>query len=616
MKAFDLIAQLTRLRRIHTDCRLYSKINKEFSKAPVTVASSAPDYLIQNLRNARSSQNVLEIVKDHYNIMNSKQVMQALRSIYLLQKQGSQDLSTQQIMKNPSFERLCHKLKSQAGLIELNETIEALKVVSYVGVSSTSTIVQVLLQLLRHNINDLSLHHIIFLDFLLRQFKSSPLVEALLIALPIVFDVNLPVKIETRNVTYLVEYLQYVSKKRVSEKCISLIVNNLKTHCQDGSVLEPKLAKSIIWSICDMEDNEFFEPLLKDALNAMLFNIDAFDWRDLETTLSKLATKYSPQYPFYYDEVFYDTCASYVIDKDLGFQEALYTLRKMLKPNHSNEKLLSYLSQKCHEDPHLLLKAPPMTIFTVAISISLTEFRPIHWETMKNALAETTCFQDYKKPDILWMKLAAALCSLDVYKFDVLDKCFSDSYLESMIKQRNIFDFGNFILVCQAINAFQPNYAHLLPSTNIINNIFAQINHNENYPLEVPLIKGLGGEVYVKTGVTSKLAHHIDHVVVLRKGGYPISLPQDAKHLEDITVAPDSQIVLILVLGPSHYTINNKKLKASTALMIKTLEAKNYTVIPFSLEVWEGLADFEKVPYLMQEIKSSIENEQNMSEIR
>ncbi|KAK5647620.1 hypothetical protein RI129_002512 [Pyrocoelia pectoralis] len=592
MNAFEVFTQINKFKNIHFNVyyRLYSKINKEFPKQAVAVSSPAPDYLIQNLRNARTSQNVLEIVKDHYNIMNTKQVMQALRSIYSLQKQGSSDLSTQQMIKNPNFEKLCHKLKTQAGLIELNETIEALKVISYVGVSTTSTIVQVLLQLLRHNINDLSLHQLIFLDFLLRQFKSSPLVEALLIALPIVFD--------------------YVSKKRVSEKCITLIVNNLRTFFQNGSVVEPKSAKSIIWSICDMEENEFFEPLLKDAMNALLININAFDWRDLETTLSKLTMKYSSQYPFYYDEIFFDTCANFIIDKDLGFHEALYTLRKMLKPSHSNNKLLNYLSQKCYDDPNLLKAAPPMTIFTVAMSVSLTEFRPIHWDAIKSALVDTTCFRDYKKPDILWIKLAAALCSLDIYKFDVLDKCFSDSYVESIIKQRNLLDYSNFILVCQAIRVFQPNYVHLLPSTNIINNMLAQMSFNEVYPLEGPLIKGLGGDVYVKTGIKSKVGHHIDHVMVLRKGGYPVSLPQDIKFLEEISLAPDNQLILVLLFGPSHYTSNCKRLKSSTALMIRTLESKNHTVVPICLHVWEALADFEKVPYLMQEIKTSTENEQ------
>lgn len=48
-------------------------------------------------------------------------------------------------------------------------------------------------------------------------------------------------------------------------------------------------------------------------------------------------------------------------------------------------------------------------------------------------------------------------------------------------------------------------------------------------------------------------------------------------------------------------------MKGTTALMIKILEAKGYTVVPICLEEWNDLPDFEKIPYVMQAIKNKTE---------
>lgn len=36
----------------------------------------------------------------------------------------------------------------------------------------------------------------------------------------------------------------------------------------------------------------------------------------------------------------------------------------------------------------------------------------------------------------------------------------------------------------------------------------------------------------------------------------------------------------------------------------KTIEALGLVVLPISLDVWDGLIDYEKIPYIMRELKS------------
>lgn len=122
-------------------------------------------------------------------------------------------------------------LKSHARSIDIYEVIEALKILSYIRTPTDSKIAQILLQLIRQNVNSLSLQQIIFVEYLIKQFKqTTPLSEALLIALPIVFEVNLEVKIDRDNMSHLCDVLQYVSRKHVSDSCLDMIINAIITH--------------------------------------------------------------------------------------------------------------------------------------------------------------------------------------------------------------------------------------------------------------------------------------------------------------------------------------------------------------------------------------------------
>lgn len=233
-------------------------------------------------------------------------------------------MSTKEILAHRDFRKLCRKLRNQAASIELSETIEALKVVSYVGVPADSTIFQVLLQLIRHNVNSLNLQQIIFLEFLLTQSEPSPLAEALKIALPMVFEIHLPMKMDYDNLSQLADCLFFASRNNLREDSVERIVNALMAHRE----FDAKTAKSVVWSVCDMDSNEMFRPLIKRAIDSLIVHLDELSFNDMETTLTKLIGRYSRKSTYFYDETFFDMCANYVIDKDLGFKQSIYILRK------------------------------------------------------------------------------------------------------------------------------------------------------------------------------------------------------------------------------------------------------------------------------------------------
>lgn len=65
---------------------------------------------------------------------------------------------------------------------------------------------------------------------------------------------------------------------------------------------------------------------------------------------------------------------------------------------------------------------------------------------------------------------------------------------------------------------------------------------------------------------------------------------------------------------PNNYVINLNTLKGPFVLTNKTIEALGVKLLPISMDVWDSLMDYEKIPYIMRELKS-IANVNLVSEI-
>jgi FAST kinase domain-containing protein 2 len=238
-------------------------------------------------------------------------------------------MTKQQIVNNPDFIKLCKRLKSQARSITLNDAIEALKIVSYVGVPANSTIVQVLLQLIRHGVNELSLQQIIFLEFIMRNFDKNPLVDALRIAFPLVFEAQLSLKVAQDDATNLAEFLQYACKKPLSDCSVNIIIESLGKLSQD---IDMKTAKSVVWSLCEMKRPlPSHQALLIRCWDILTHNIQQCSYTEIEDLLSWMVKKTAWKQTQFYHEGFADSCARYVVAKDCGFEKGTWVLKKLTR---------------------------------------------------------------------------------------------------------------------------------------------------------------------------------------------------------------------------------------------------------------------------------------------
>ncbi|XP_022913028.2 uncharacterized protein [Onthophagus taurus] len=596
------MSMLLKRLKLYNNLRLLSSsINKGVIKASNPNNNQNVDLLENNLKGSSSIDELFSLVNSHYTIMNAHHVMHALNTIFTLQKQERRFKSSpNKILLDPTFEKLCSKLTVFAGTIDYGDVLDALKVLTLLNVPSNSTIYQTLLQLLRHSINQFSLHQIIFLHFLLTKVEKTPLSEAFLLALPMAFELMVPLKLDRTNTKLLADCLQFTSRNNVSNQCVEIIALALLR-----LKLNPRISLSVIWSVCDLQPASYTEPLLKKLLKNIMFNLGEYNYDELESTLTKLTNRFSNRNPYYYNQEFYDFCANYIIDNDTGFEQGTHFLRKVLKTNYFNPNIFEYVLKSCRENSDLLKLGDPLHVYTLICTAALTDYESENVDYLKKILMgfnHKYFLKNFPERENL-LRYATSLCILGNYSRVVLEKIFNPVYLDKIYQKRFVHDVENIILLSQLIKLYKPEFKDLLPDNEWLRTLRNNTFFGNEFPLEGVLHTVFGGKNFVRTNVTSKMHHMIDHVIVLRKGGFPVHVEQSSLDLEDIPIDSSNQMILILGLSNQRYSVRTKIMKASTMLTIKMLEDKGYAVVPIDLGVFKNCQDFEKIPYIMEQIK-------------
>lgn len=62
--------------------------------------------------------------------------------------------------------------------------------------------------------------------------------------------------------------------------------------------------------------------------------------------------------------------------------------------------------------------------------------------------------------------------------------------------------------------------------------------------------------------------------------------------------------IAIMLYKPNSYVINLNCLRGPYVMTNKTIEALGVIPLPISMNVWDGLFEYEKIPYLMRELKA------------
>lgn len=240
------------------------------------------------------------------------------------------------------------------------DLVVCLKTLVFCHVAGQSRIIQTLLHAIKARVNDLGLQQVTFLDFLLRKIKS-PLADALLIALPVVFQTQLEAQLNVEYIKAMCDSLRYAIDRRVSAPKVKFIADSLLSN---PNRWENSEICSVIWSLSKVRylPDHGILPLLEHAFDQLAKRVNRLERKDLERTLVAVGENYTGKSQYWYHEGLCDATAKRVVQEQWPLSSTSSIGRTFAKISYVNFEFLDYYSslitstdEKLTMHPHYLL---------------------------------------------------------------------------------------------------------------------------------------------------------------------------------------------------------------------------------------------------------------------
>jgi hypothetical protein len=522
------------------------------------------------------------------------------------------------VVQSAGFKNCCSILKSHAPRMLVNDLVTVLKVLVSLKINAHNKLLQQLLYHIKEEINELSLSQLSFTFFLLDKMEKTPLVSALIIAIPIVFDMNISMQLDHENPDELSKLLKNVttSNMNLKEKSITSILTALILH---GTSINFECAYQILWSLTAqnarfLEGNEMVEKLVRNCIHVLLnTKFDQENFAKIEVALDKLVKKYKhTSLSHFYNENLFNKCANHVIQNDLGFSLAYHILRRFSEINYVNYDLLHYVDRQIIQNhTHLsTLKIGPL--MTLISYWSTANFKSMNWEILKSILHENPVLHGEVSSKWALLKFVAELLSLDFVSKIFFDKVLAERFLTEHLQHNSLNNFANFPqlrLINQTLTLLHPEYDGILPDKMLMDvaNDAIPTETLSNHRL-TQLLETIYGKDTVQTNVRTKHGHMLEYVISFDTQQKAVTMPCKVKYFEDL---PKSHVTSIALFfherknSPINYPI---KLRGILALRKRTIEAIGIKEVDFALHCLELLSNVEKQCYIEREVQLMLEN--------
>lgn len=302
----------------------------------VKTTNRDPEMLETVFKSATNPLQVLRKLPSNPSELPGDTVIRALQTIATLQKVNKDMIKCQFITSHPNFEQLCRRLKRCSPMFTPDELVKSFKFLSSLGIPSNSEISLVLLNLIRHQINELSVEKIIYLDYILSQTECrSELQRAIQSALPMVFELQVPQQIDCENsVAELVSILNYLASHRNIDTKNENVKNICKILCDKNEEITLTDAINIIYRLCaiDRFDVPKSIKLITICIRRILDQITEIDKAELQRVIDRLvgaAVNHFSPFQFHLHSLL-STFAERISQDDLGLSAAV-SLQKTLK---------------------------------------------------------------------------------------------------------------------------------------------------------------------------------------------------------------------------------------------------------------------------------------------
>lgn len=290
----------------------------------------------------KSATNPLQVLStlpsnpSEFRTLSSETVIHTLQTISVLHRTNKDHIKCDFITSHPNFEQLCRRLKRCSNLLTADEMVDSLKFLCSLGVQTNSEISMILLNLIKHEINNLSMEKIIYLDYLLKKTECrSELQKAIKTSLPIVFELQLPQQIDKDSrIHELINILNFFTNHIELDNKNENLTIVCKILCDKFEQINSSDVINIIYSLCAID--RFHLPnyikLITKCIRYLMDHINDIEINELLKVINRLVSKTVNQFsPFqYHIHSLLKSCAERISQHDMGLQVAV-SLQRILK---------------------------------------------------------------------------------------------------------------------------------------------------------------------------------------------------------------------------------------------------------------------------------------------
>lgn len=551
---------------------------------------------------------ILPVLKEIKDIANGKEALQVLGEIADDVKLNP---SAIEITKTNEFSALCNVILKDIRDVPLNQLVNLLKYVTVLQIPSDTMLVQTILQMLRVTINNLPVHQLPFLYYLLKQLKETPLVSALRTAVPLAFTIHIQAQekdiCSLKNAQNNFKFACHCANPTLIDYCLrslknSMLNTNNELTAEDYVSVYSTLSFVVPYTLNCIELLSTLQSIISSQMAALSV--------DHVHLLMKAVYKHRSDEHQPNNEVFIDALCNAIIQKNANFNICISFVQMLTDMNHNSIPLLDYIAGMSIIHGHLQ-NATFSEILCFLWALTTVDYKPVFWNDIKKVIFERNITKICSHN--IQLRFAVALTALDCYYPELIERVFTIDTKQAEYQ----FDSEEMQLLLelyQGVKTLYSMYARALPDQNTMECITSLSKNNEEISLKLPLAAALGGQQYVKTKLKTKLGHIIDYVVVMGSNGQPIVIEDNmdcisTEFIEDMKTPSDSQTILIFNFPKEAYSNNIGRLNSRWQLKLNSVEAlTGHSTLAINSQQWMMFPNSEKIPYLMQAIRLKCDN--------
>ncbi|XP_029825422.3 uncharacterized protein LOC8034039 isoform X2 [Ixodes scapularis] len=574
------------------------------------------DIITEQLHKAKSIDKVLELVSQHHGVMNNSQVLSAFDCLFEAAREaGTTDYTA--ITSQPSFRELCNRALKRMRFYEIEDTISLFKMATFFKIPANTGLVQAIAQMLRHSINTLSLQQLMFINSLLVQQKNgSSLTEALKMAVPLVFQTQLPIQLDFTNAEDVVQCFKFAYQKELDPALIEKLAVSLLSHVPN---LTSEQAATLVLTV------GLTAPSASSAIPGVL---------DLVTAAERVVVSNLGSFPPKAIRAFLSCFMRGFYSKDLlealvrkGMQEGWelwqmsLLLQGCLRAKYATPELSEYVAERVVKEAGTVSDDGRVSIVVFAQAAAACPKNAPTFREAGQVLA--LCRDKLHLAQLavphLFVSTAVSLASLHCYPKEVLDVAFSEEFLSKarfkVPQKRWAGMLRDLLQLEQGVRIeLKGGYEGPLLPESLRQEAIALVARESStlLPLKKSLEVALGGGQFLKAALWTRHGYFVDFAVVMRKGEYPMAINMqpmqdedgEFSYIEDLTVPEDSKILTVVTADASSYWRDTAALRRSVVTKLHHLSTLGYCPLLVNVDQWKSLMDHEKIPYLMREAKA------------